>query len=556
MRVQSLTLRNFKRFTDLRIVDIPPEARAVVLVGPNGCGKSSVFDAMEQLCVAKPGRTAEAWYLRKDQSRPIELELLDHAGRSFTDTGQAPKTLSYIRSSYRYSGAFNITAIQAQQPVEDDADRPKRLIDVDQRLPQNYQRLFTRTLSELYRGELDQLSGREIREKYVGTVNHVLAGLLDVQISDIGDPVAGRGQLYFQKGDVEHFPYANLSSGEKEVVDLVLDLVLKSSDFRDCVFCIDEPDLHISTAIQAKLVGQLIKLLPTDAQLWLATHSVGIVRAAIEHEDAVLFDFGAIDDFDSERVLSPITPNADALRSIFRVALEDLAELVVPSRLVLVEGETAKRDAAFYAGIFSSNDVEFLPATNKPATKLATARLVGIVERGLSPKLIRGLVDRDGLNDDEIEAHSTNTLRIIPRYSVENYALEPAVLAAICDRAWDEAEYVRFLTAQAQERVAALLEDIRESRRHDSVTSRAVDDHPLLRGDLELHERDWKTWLKLIPGRQLVGVVLEWIRGDQRSSRIDGQTSIDDLLMLAGEAIANIPEIREELAAAVIEDEE
>ncbi len=45
MRIKSVRLRNYKRFTDLTIADIPATARLVVLVGPNGTGKSSVFDS-------------------------------------------------------------------------------------------------------------------------------------------------------------------------------------------------------------------------------------------------------------------------------------------------------------------------------------------------------------------------------------------------------------------------------------------------------------------------------------------------------------------------------
>ena len=45
MKIHQIQLTNFKRFTDTTIADLPNEARLVLLVGPNGCGKSSVIDA-------------------------------------------------------------------------------------------------------------------------------------------------------------------------------------------------------------------------------------------------------------------------------------------------------------------------------------------------------------------------------------------------------------------------------------------------------------------------------------------------------------------------------
>ncbi|AYN86499.1 AAA family ATPase [Commensalibacter melissae] len=45
MKIKNVQIRNFKRFTDLKIEGIPETAKMVVLVGPNGCGKSSVFEA-------------------------------------------------------------------------------------------------------------------------------------------------------------------------------------------------------------------------------------------------------------------------------------------------------------------------------------------------------------------------------------------------------------------------------------------------------------------------------------------------------------------------------
>ena len=47
MKITSIKLKNgYKRFKDLTIDLGDNPARIVALIGPNGCGKSSVFDGM------------------------------------------------------------------------------------------------------------------------------------------------------------------------------------------------------------------------------------------------------------------------------------------------------------------------------------------------------------------------------------------------------------------------------------------------------------------------------------------------------------------------------
>ena len=45
MKIKSVKLIRFKRFSDLTVTEIPESARLIVLVGPNGCGKTSLFEA-------------------------------------------------------------------------------------------------------------------------------------------------------------------------------------------------------------------------------------------------------------------------------------------------------------------------------------------------------------------------------------------------------------------------------------------------------------------------------------------------------------------------------
>lgn len=59
VRIQSVHLKNYKRFSELTIAGLPETARLVVLVGPNGSGKSSVFGPF----LLKAAAAANNWRL-------------------------------------------------------------------------------------------------------------------------------------------------------------------------------------------------------------------------------------------------------------------------------------------------------------------------------------------------------------------------------------------------------------------------------------------------------------------------------------------------------------
>src|SRR5699024_2858672 len=119
--------------------------------------------------------------------------------------------------------------------------------------------------------------------------------------------------FYFEKGSSKDFHYKNLSAGEKSVFDLVLDIIIKSSFYSEAIFCIDEPEAHMHTRLQSKVLQELYNLTPNNSQFWITTHSIGMLKQAeeIEKKDpgTVLFlDFGN-HDFDSTEIMKPVQIN-------------------------------------------------------------------------------------------------------------------------------------------------------------------------------------------------------------------------------------------------------
>jgi hypothetical protein len=161
-------------------------------------------------------------------------------------------------------------------------------------------------------------------------------------VSSIGNVEAARGTLYFKKPDhTKEFEFNVLSSGEKEVVDLLLDLYLRRDDYDDTIFLIDEPELHINTSIQRRLLIEINRLVGVNCQIWLTTHSIGFLRA-LQTEmqgECQIIQFQPESDLASQAcTLQPIKVTPGTWRELFAIALDDLASLVSPKTLIYCEG--------------------------------------------------------------------------------------------------------------------------------------------------------------------------------------------------------------------------
>jgi predicted ATPase len=448
MRIKSLKLQNFKRFTDLSLESIPEDARLVVLVGPNGCGKSSVFDAFEQVGGRhKQNFQEDQTYLRKNVDQDVYIEIITDSLGTLKNHQSVPAKHFYIRSAYRIDSDFKTNQIGKKEGVLEDLPRPKRLIDVDKRVQDNYERLVGSTVQSLYAGDKDHLSVSGLREELIGKVRESMLRVFDgLVLEGIGDPFT-EGQFFFTKGGSNHFPYKNLSAGEKGAFDLLLDLIIKSKEFDDTVFVIDEPELHMHSGLQQKLLKELYELIPEKCQLWIATHSIGFIKGTLElrkgHESKVcLFDFNNFD-FDRLQVLQPVKPSASTVRKMFTVALDDLSQMVTPAKIVFCEGslqaphDSSKKDfdTIIYKTVFADEDVLFLSADCKPTAQKAATLLVKILTDSGAIRDVKSIVDRDQLTSAEINAYKSadSSMLFLSRRTIENYLLDSEVIDRYCN---------------------------------------------------------------------------------------------------------------------------
>jgi len=462
MRVQSLQLLDFKRFKNLTIDLTSRSTKVVALVGPNGSGKSSVFDAFEEYGSIYKGRGGKPEsYYRKSMHEPGSTDVATYGPQNniklSTDQATFDRTSAYIRSAYRFTPRLQVQSIRSLPDPETDENRPKFLIETDTRLTENYERLIGRFFREVFNKDL---SGSVWVKNNIEAINKVLRQVLDIEISTLGDPVENKGSLYFDKGVSKEFPYENLSAGEKEVLDLVLDLYVKKNIYNNSIICIDEPELHLSTAIQRSLLSELVKLVPDNSQLWVATHSIGFLRALHEdlREQSTVLDFTGAN-FDEEVTLHPIAGSRTDWSRIFATALEDLTGLLAPRRIVYCEGRAEPSasgdeqglDAEVYNTIFEieHGDTVFVSSGGGGEVARNALLAVRILGKAIKEVSLNVLRDRDELTDEERVSFlgADSNRRMLVRREIENYLFDKEVVSALASKMGSEFDEARFDSA-------------------------------------------------------------------------------------------------------------
>lgn len=452
MKVQRLRLKGFKRFDDLTIELGKNPARIVALVGPNGSGKSSIFDAFEELQKDVKGaqRVEPPSFFSKFMYHPDEAQKTqgydEHQAieLSFENGQTITKKTFHLRSAYRFTPTLNVERITAQPDILEDGQRPHSSIALDSRLRENYERLNAHAYGEFARGEKN---GNQVRAELLDRINDVLNEVLDVRVSSLGNVMERKGQLFFEKTDAKNFPYQNLSAGEKEVIDIVVDLVVRSKEFDDTVYGIDEPELHLNTSIQRKLLVAMERIIPPNCQLWVATHSIGFLRALQDElaEKCAVLDFSEKPYFVGAHTITPIEPCRANWQRMFATALDDLVGLLAPERIIYCEGRQEPNvsgdeqglDALVYNEVFSSQR----PATlfvsaggggNVAASASIALRVLQKAFKGMEVLLLH---DCDDHTEDERAAwlRKASHHRMLKRRELENYLFDVDVLSSFCE---------------------------------------------------------------------------------------------------------------------------
>lgn len=456
MKIKRMELTNFKRFTHLVVDGIPESTKLVVLVGPNGSGKTSFMEAMNHYYKYSGYYDfGDYHYLSKEGNQKQfenrnwtqiaqQLVKIDFFDISFPNKlgNDEIKGHFYFRSAYRNEPDFRVDAMQRQNDPTSTIRLPS-LIQNDLTVSANYQRLIANTISSVYDKANDSKKVVDLRNELTGKISAALQRVFDdLSFTSLGEPL-NNGSFYFTKGIAENFHYRNLSAGEKSAFDLILDMVVQSHYYQNAIYCIDEPEAHMHTSLQGRVLRELYSLLPGDSQLWLSTHSIGMLQEAEEIEknnpgSVAFLEFGNRD-FDTDQIIRPSIISRTVLNKFYELALGDFAKLMLPKTIVFCEGSsTGNRrkdfDKTVYSTIFENEypNTMFLSGGSCNDLESLETRLGDVMKSVLNKSEVIKIVDRDDRTDNEVKELLQKGIRTLSKRNLESYLLDDTVIRELC----------------------------------------------------------------------------------------------------------------------------
>ena len=200
------------------------------------------------------------------------------------------------------------------------------------------------------------------------------------------------------------------------------------------------------SALQGRLLDEILKVLPDKCQLWIATHSVGMIRKAKElyenDPNKVAFLDFSDRDFDQPQTLYPIEPSRELWRKAFEVSLGELVSLIAPQKIFLCEGQKkilgARRNPDFdsrcYNKIFAKEfpDAQFVSVGGCNDVESNAKMAKAILKECVSGVEIGTIFDCDDRSADEIAEVRRNGGIVLSLRDIENYLWDDEVLQKLC----------------------------------------------------------------------------------------------------------------------------
>ncbi len=316
-QIHRIRIEKFRRIQEPLELDLTSPkgapSRNIVLAGPNGCGKTSVLEAVllglgqERLIVRdlEKARREQHWRTVLPEGAQIELDISTDGGPLLTCTRTS--TTYTIRDASGQDVLPPLTWVEPFAveyfsswrtpdlvgPIKPLVGRGGRPADTE---TNRLWRLKQRINDERARGGYTLASpGLGKADVWLERINEAWARFhgndgtrIDAQIVD-PDAEELFADLYVLRDGQRTCSIDEVSSGEIELLSFAGWIIL--NDFRGGLLVIDEPELHLHPQWQATILPALRELAP-DAQFIVASHADAVWEQAYSFERFLLVPEG------------------------------------------------------------------------------------------------------------------------------------------------------------------------------------------------------------------------------------------------------------------------
>ena len=322
--ISSIGINRFRGIHEGKLGDLTP---LTILVGPNGCGKSSVLDAMLIGASPTPAHavlevvqrhegvvTRGRWLFWRQEGMPLKAKLavcaekqtdrttiLTLGGSSTADSSEE----SYItcESSGHDPSIGSVSSIVRLMPQEDAADGmviPSLGNVSNIRLIEAHGNGNQAPLHDLF----SQSTRAGQKEDAQALITELVPGLKDIAIlTEAGDPIL---YLLFENGAV---PVAMSGDGIHAMVRLALEL----ASLPDGVALLEEPEVHQHPGAMRQTVRAILVAVRRNVQVVLTTHSlefIDVLLAEAKEEDIERLSLYRLE-LEKGRLIAVRTPGPD-----------------------------------------------------------------------------------------------------------------------------------------------------------------------------------------------------------------------------------------------------
>lgn len=239
----------------------------------------------------------------------------------------------------------------------------------------------------------------------------------------------------------EKRPVATLSSGEKEVLNIAFDFILRKPS--DCIVFFDEPELHLHPELLIKLISTL-KSVGNNNQFILISHSPDVISSSLD--DSVIFLTPPDEAGTNQGVV--VTPQDENTEALSRLG-QSVGVVSLGKKIVLIEGKSSSLDKQTYTHILKNrfSDLVLLPSGGKGNLQTFETILEQVLDKAIWGVQFYMLADRDAVPSHrpstELENDSSGRFRTLSKYHLENYFLDAETLSSCFTQMEDEGSWLR-----------------------------------------------------------------------------------------------------------------